>query len=382
MEPLVGDHLARVGVEAADVRTSAITRRPVRSRATNTITSSASAASCSTSPVDQSRPPARAYTGSRGNTDHEESAWIVHIDPAMPWVIASNMSITSGPRTSPTTIRRGVNRLIARPEIGERHRADAFGVGAALHEHEHVVVPARRRVEVQLGFLLEHDDPLVGSALVQQRPQQGRLADALPAGDQHVAAGSHQRGEQRRQALVVHAAADQVLLVGVDEEVAADREVRALGHPRRRGEAGAVGELQVEDRARRRELPLHVPAPPGEGLDLLDQLRVACGAIGSPNSVSPSISHEADVVAAVDEDVGHVVACEQPVELRCRRERRRPAPARAGCPPRSAGELAARRAQSAARLRLSSSRRRIARAICRWSSSSGTGRPSAAAAAR
>ena len=117
------------------------------------------------------------------------------------------------------------------PEVGERHGTDAFGVRAALHEDQHVVVPSWRRVEMQLGLLLEHDDPLVGLALVQQRPQQGRLADALPAGDQHVAAGPHERGEQRRQALVVHAAADEILLVGVDEEVAADRRGTGASSP-------------------------------------------------------------------------------------------------------------------------------------------------------
>ena len=75
--------------------------------------------------------------------------------------------------------------------------------------------------------------------------------------------------------------ADQVLLIGVDEEMPADRDVRALRHPRRRCEAGAIGELKVEDRPGRRELALHVSAPPSEGLDLLDQF-----AVGARNRVA------------------------------------------------------------------------------------------------
>ena len=121
------------------------------------------------SPVDQSRPLARAYTGRRGKTENDESAWMVHIDPEMPCVIASNMSITSGPRTSPTMIRRGVSRFDRPRQIGQHDRTGTFGVRLAFHQREDVVVAARVPVEVQFGFLFEHDDALVGVELVSER---------------------------------------------------------------------------------------------------------------------------------------------------------------------------------------------------------------------
>ena len=73
-------------------------------------------------------------------------------------------------------------------QIGQHDRAGALGVRLAFHQREDVVVTARVPIEMQLGFLFEHDDPLVGVELVSERSQQRGLPGALPAGDQHVLA--------------------------------------------------------------------------------------------------------------------------------------------------------------------------------------------------
>ena len=44
----------------------------------------------------------------------EESAWIVHIDPERPWLMAFNMGRTSSPRTSPTMTRSAFIRSALR----------------------------------------------------------------------------------------------------------------------------------------------------------------------------------------------------------------------------------------------------------------------------
>ena len=108
-------------------------------------------------------------------------------------------------------------------EIGERDRTDTFAVRSPFHEHQHVVVAMGHRAEMQFGFLLQHDDPFVGGALVEQRSKQGGLADTLPTGDQQVASRAHQRGEQRGEPSVVHATAHQLALIGIDQAGAAAR---------------------------------------------------------------------------------------------------------------------------------------------------------------
>ena len=48
------------------------------------------------------------------NTSRAERAWIVDMDPLLPWPMALSMSITSGPRTSPTIARSGFCRKVRR----------------------------------------------------------------------------------------------------------------------------------------------------------------------------------------------------------------------------------------------------------------------------
>ena len=169
--------------------------------------------------------------------------------------------------------------------------------------------------ELQLALLLEDDDPLLGRALVQQRPHERGLAPAHAAGHQDVEPGPHRGPQQAGDALVVHLpVAHQRVLVGVDEGVAPHRHVGPGRHPRRGGEPRTVGQLQVEQRAGRRELLLDVggvgvePEPAalaGQGLDLLDELLVAARH-GVDPLLAPVHRAQPDVVAADHEDVGDV----------------------------------------------------------------------------
>ena len=71
-------------------------------------------------------------------------------------------------------------------EVHHRHAADALDVGhPPLEPHD---VGVRRR---QLAHVLDDDDPFIGGALGQQRPEHRGLADAGPTDDDERQPGRH-----------------------------------------------------------------------------------------------------------------------------------------------------------------------------------------------
>src|SRR5713101_2494171 len=93
------------------------------------------------------------------NAPREELAWMVVIDPSLPWLIALSIGTTSLPRTSPTITRSGV--------IRSAHRtSSASDLPFALHvllpglHRDHVRVGAGVPVQAQLEAVLDRDQPL------------------------------------------------------------------------------------------------------------------------------------------------------------------------------------------------------------------------------
>ena len=124
--------------------------------------------------------------------------WSVVIEPSWPVFIAWSMSSASGPRTSPTTMRSGRMRsaLTTSWRIGDL--AAALDVGRPLLERDDVPL-----AELQLGRVLDRDDPLVARDERRQDVQQRRLARAGAARDEDVQraldAGAEEVGDLRRQ---------------------------------------------------------------------------------------------------------------------------------------------------------------------------------------
>ncbi len=62
-----------------------------------------------------------AYEAILRNTPADDSAWIVHIEPERPWLMAFSIGSTSSPRTSPTITRSAFIR-------SERRTSSATGI--------------------------------------------------------------------------------------------------------------------------------------------------------------------------------------------------------------------------------------------------------------
>ena len=184
--------------------------------------------------------------------------------------------------------------------------------GAGLpREHDRVLVA--QLVQVQLVLGLEGADRLVRGDLRAQRPHQGGLAGALGAGDDDGLAGLDRGGQERRGNVGQGAEPDQVLQGDAAQPVAADHHGRAGRHPRRRGQAGAAVQAQVQPGLGLGE---------GSGVDLaaggqedeeVDELGVAVrdGRAGDQPSVAQL---EGDLVVAGDDDVLHHLVVHQRLE--------------------------------------------------------------------
>ena len=99
------------------------------------------------------------------------------------------------PRTSPTMIRSGRMRsaLRTRSRIGSRPRPRC-SAGATRGDHVSLL-------ELQLGRVLDRDDPLVVGDERRQHVEQRRLAGAGAAGDEDVQLAAHAAREERRPTL-------------------------------------------------------------------------------------------------------------------------------------------------------------------------------------
>ena len=108
-------------------------------------------------------------------------AWSVVSEPSWPVFIACSMSTASAPRTSPMMIRSGRMRSALTSSMPLRHLARALDVGRAGLQPDHV-----RLAQLELGRVLDGDDPLGGRDERGQDVEQRRLAGAGAAGDQDV----------------------------------------------------------------------------------------------------------------------------------------------------------------------------------------------------
>ena len=181
----------------------------------------------------------------------------MHSVPAMPSQAASSMNMTSGPRTSPTTMRSGACRLTAhvrsardtapRPSMlaGRSTSSSTWSCrrGSAAS------CSSRSCSSTTMRSLGGHSCSRARMSVVLPRPMP-------PATRMFIRArigGAQQAGD----ALVVHLpVAHQRVLVGVDQSVPPHRHVGPSRHPGRGGEARPVRELEVEQGPGGRELLL------------------------------------------------------------------------------------------------------------------------------
>ena len=63
----------------------------------------------------------RTICTTRSNTPRADSAWMVHITPAMPLLAASSRCTTSSPRVSPTTSTSGESRSDCLQQVPHAH---------------------------------------------------------------------------------------------------------------------------------------------------------------------------------------------------------------------------------------------------------------------
>ena len=125
-------------------------------------------------------------------------------------------------------------------------RALALDVGRPGLEPDHVLL-----LELELGGVLDGDDPLVGGDERRQHVERGRLAGAGAAGDDDVEPAAHAGVEELGGAPGQRAEVDQVLHRERVGGELADGQRRAVDGQRRddRVDAAAVGQAGVDHRA-------------------------------------------------------------------------------------------------------------------------------------
>ena len=137
-------------------------------------------------PQRQVEPAISTIVSSRDSASRGELAWTVVSEPSWPVFIACSMSSASPPRTSPTMMRSGRMRsaLRTRSRMVTSPRPSMLG-GPGLQAHDVVLV------QLELGGVLDRDDPLVVGDERGQHVQRRRLAGAGAAGDQDVQPALH-----------------------------------------------------------------------------------------------------------------------------------------------------------------------------------------------
>ena len=169
-------------------------------------------------------------------------------EPSWPVFMAWSMSSASGPRHSPTTIRSGRMRraFFTRSRIVY---SPAPSMLAALGFQPHDVLLG----ELQLGRVLDRDDPLlVGNEIAEAVEQRG-FAGAGTAGNEDVACGRARSARRNSAHGARHRAlGDEVVDDHFPLGELADRERRPAHGERRddRVHAAAVGEAGIHERLR------------------------------------------------------------------------------------------------------------------------------------
>ena len=108
-------------------------------------------------------------------------AWMVVRRPSWPVFIACIMSRASAPRTSPITMRSGRMRRAVAHQFALGDLPVPFDIRRAGLQAHHMGL-----LQLQLGRVLDGDDPLVVRNEAGQDIEHGGLAGAGTAGDEHV----------------------------------------------------------------------------------------------------------------------------------------------------------------------------------------------------
>jgi hypothetical protein len=176
-------------------------------------------------------------------------------------------------------------------EVADIHRAGALSVGRPRFEPHNVRLP-----ELQLGRLLNGDDPFVAVDLACEGVAQRRLPGAGATGHQNVGTRSHEAREQRG-AEVVKA---ERLQANAACDEPPDRDARTVGRERRqhRVKPRAVGETGVDDGR------CPVESKPQRTDDALDETRDRWGVERARHTRELSVALDVHMIGTVDHDFG------------------------------------------------------------------------------
>ncbi len=191
-------------------------------------------------------------------------AWMVVSEPSWPVFMAWSMSKASVPRTSPTMIRSGRMRRLLRTRSRWVTMACPLDIGRPGLQADHVLL-----LQLQLGRVLDGDDPLIGRDVGGEDVEQGGLAGAGAAGDHDVQAGLDTGGERTRQIVGVRVLnSSRSSIAQALGAKAPDRQDRAVDRQRRDDgvDPRAVRQAGVDHRRG------FVDAPPDPGDDAVDDV--------------------------------------------------------------------------------------------------------------
>ena len=193
-----------------------------------------------------SRPAIEIIVSSRLSASRGVLACSVVSEPSWPVFIACSMSSASPPHLADDDpVGPHTQRVDQQHALG--HLALAFDVGRAGLQPDHVGL-----LELELGRVLDGDDPLVGRDERRQDVEQRRLAGAGAAGDEDVEPGPHRRAQELEHRLGQAVGPQQVLAAQRVALELTDREVGAVDGQRLDDgvDAGAVGQAGVHHRRR------------------------------------------------------------------------------------------------------------------------------------
>jgi hypothetical protein len=173
-------------------------------------------------------------------------------------------------------------------------------------------VGGRVVVEAELERVLDGHQPLHRVDLARQRPQQGGLAQVGAAGDQDVAAGPHQGGEEGAQSDVDGADLAQITQRDSAEPVTADRErgPATEGQRHDREQPFPAGQLKAHRGAAPVEPTFLRRRPRREGAHQVDEVAVTSRDRAEPGAAAAGVLDE-DPVTAVDVDALDVRVVQQ-----------------------------------------------------------------------
>ena len=111
-------------------------------------------------------------------------AWMVVMEPSWPVFMAWSMSMTSAPRTSPTTMRSGRMRRLLRTKSRRVISPLPSTLGGRVSRRQHVIL-----LELEFGGVFYGDDAFRAGIKPERIFKQGGLAGAGAPGDQDIQLG-------------------------------------------------------------------------------------------------------------------------------------------------------------------------------------------------